>query len=215
MYGRNLIAVLLAAALAGAGAEAANQLVTGKDGHQLLLVGSLDHLEPLDARGIDLYQGFSAFLAAVTPKHDYELSAIYIWPSFKPSTFLAIYQTQDEKDYYLLYALTTKPEPTVVKVDLPAAFAKEFSENLEIVIRHQTRYEPEGVGPIRCTDATEYVFESGDYYGAAGCPVEGQAQQLIDVAEQLVEVARLKTASRGEQDEAMHAALSHLKALSK
>ena len=173
-----------------------------------------DHLLPLDGRGIGLYQGFWEFLKVVAPRDDDARSSIYVWPSFKPGVFIAIYQTSDEKSYYLLYALDTKPKPTVTTMSVSDTFAKGVSDKLENIIRTGTRYPSpaEGLSPIECTDGTEYVFESHDLYGTASCPAAGVALQLERVAQELIDLADESSASHKSQNEKMAEILSVLDA---
>ncbi len=195
--------------LAASTAIAADQPPSSQAGKPLVF-DTPDHLLPLDGRGLGLYQGFWEFLQAVTPKSDYGQSSVYIWPSFRPGVFIAIYQRGDEKSYYLSYALDTKPKPTVTTIDVPDTFANGVTEKLAKIIRFGTRYPTEGVSPIECTDSTEYVFESDDLYGTAGCPASGTALQLEHVAQDLVDLAELKPSSHDEQNKKMTEILSAL-----
>ncbi|HEX7965234.1 MAG TPA: hypothetical protein VF651_05915 [Gammaproteobacteria bacterium] len=184
------------------------------NGPDELVFKAPDHLLPLDGGGIGLYQGYLDFLKAVTPRSDNPQSSVYIWPSFKPAIFMAIYQTGDEKSYYLLYALATKPNPTVSTMPVPDAFAKAVSEKLEKIIRASTHYPSANQVYIECTDGTSYIFESYNLYGAAGCPAAGVSLQLEHVANDLVDLAELRLASQPEQKAKMEKILSELDATS-
>lgn len=173
-----------------------------------------DHLLPLDARGVSLYQGYGQFLKAVYPKPDFPDTAIYIWPAFKPGQFISIVQTNDEKSYYLFYAQDTKPKPTVMRLVIPTDFAKAVADKLKVIIRDTTRYSSDDLLRITCTDGTDYVFESGGYLGETICPAQGSIPaQLELVSDKMIELAGLRSATVDQQNKKMAEIVAALSAI--
>jgi hypothetical protein len=170
-----------------------------------------DYLSPLGANGVDLYAGYSDFLAKLDIKNYYEESAIYTYRV----TYLGILQNDDDNQYYLIYA-TSKPKFTIYKMELPEDFAKGVSYRLADIIQDNTRYPPrskDSLGRIECTDDVPYIFESGNMYGVSDCSAGRLGRQLDDVADKLMELASQQSLSDGEKKKRMSDILSLISAL--
>jgi hypothetical protein len=160
------------------------------------------HLIPLDGRGTNLYIGYWDFLKKVTPKSGYGLSSVYIWPSFTPGIYLSIYQTEDEKSYYLLYAINSKPQTMVKKLAVPAEFAKDFEMKLTRIIESNTYYL-KGMARTECTDHIEYIFESDNLYGSTDCPPGELGDNLEQAADNLIDLAKMQSHSEEVKNKKM------------
>lgn len=160
----------------------------------------LYHLEPLGARGINFYRGFADFVKKVTPKKDHRAMSVYINTGVSPGTYLAMYEANDFKNTYLLYALDTKPSPTVTKIDVPGPFLGEVTRKLADIISGDTHYAAYSIPFLYCLGAKDYVFESLDTYGTAtDCVTAGAARQLVHFADDLLGLAQMEKASRKQK----------------
>jgi hypothetical protein len=173
-----------------------------------------DHLVPLDGNGVYMASEYGQFVESVSPKNYDEISSIYIFPSFKPSSYIAILQNKGDDSYYLLYAQHTKPTPSIVQIVLPTQFSKAFSGKLMEIIQRDTRFYENPLIPIECTDGTAFIFESNSYYGRSNCrDKDSVPYQLVLVAERLIALTQSPAGNPDKLQQQMKDILTMLDAI--
>lgn len=176
-------------------------------------LNKVHQLEPLDGNGIKFYQGFSELLTKVEPKADRRLASIYIHQGNDPLGLVGIYATSGGNVYYLLYVDVTHESKTTT-MTLPAAFASKVNDELESILVLGTHYSTQSIPLIGCLGARDYMFESWKtYYGSViDCVAADSALHLVRVANDLVDLANLKSAPEDERNKKMAEVLSELDA---